>query len=646
VTSTHQEIELKLGARSNEKKQCELLTKLSVFVEPGEGHFLSVKKAKNLRFQFIPELEYKEDNYQLPLIANREVTCDVRRWKEGESATINFNNSSDSKRAVTIPLMVVVNHNDPSNKEYTITLEFRGLEFTPTQPLELREDAIVRHFQESQAFRSFKDIETPPVVMHQKTFLTLRKLQECLENTRFPSNTFTYVGCDTGENLLAVVKFLRRRKSDEFKLKIKWLPDWDRQFANRIDDELKTLPDGQVVTVSDGSETSPRSSLLSNLRGDVALFTFVLPWMSDENGAFNDEAFNHFLRFDMKSDTRCIFVNPTDLSLLCRAHEKANLENVDVLKRNDDLKKLNENQTFVHIEGIEGAVYHLGSLDTQRLNQPTQQNFTALMDALKALDTTLASSFPVYDINAFDEEQPIFQRANLTSRYRILEKMFEYTHDVFLLDVDHHPNLSEVSDLKGFRDIILTANEDSLTNQTLDSLHSRISRFKLQRHFENAERLPILMVVANGEQLKDQTKQIWQHLLNKLPDIRLCFINRRWSPEDMSASEQDRYFVEKPPSVVIQKAALRVIYDLLNEPNVLSFNDESVLSLSQEQSEFSVVHQHGNPNIFCYSWKFLFDLLRRVQDRGSYSLYSNDQHKETITQSQFDSLMELSRSNR
>lgn len=640
MPSTRQTTELTLEAGSNEKKQFELLTNLSVFVEPGEGHLLSVKKVKNLRFQFIPELVYREDNYHLPFVANPEVTCDVRDWKEGESATINFNNSSNSRRAITIPLMVVVNHNDSNNQKYSITLEFRGLEFTPTQPLDLRDNQIAQHFQQSQAFRSFKDIDEPPVVMHQKTFLTLRKLQKCLENSRFPSNTFTYVGCDTGENLLAIVKFLRQRKGDDFKLKIKWLPFWDRQFSNKIDDELKTLPDGQVVTVSDGSETSPRSSLLSNLRGDVALFTYVLPWMVNVEDTLND-----FLLFETKSDTRCIFVNPTDLSLLCRAHESANIENLDVFKRLD-LKRLDENQTFVHMDGIEGAIYHLGSLETQRLNQPIQQNFSALMDTLNALDTTLTSSFPVYGIKAFDEKQPIFQRANLTPRYEILGKMFEYTHDVFLLDVDHHPKLAEVSDLKGFHDIIVTANEDSLTNKTLDSLRSRISRFKLLKHFENAERLPILMVVANGEHVEDKTKQRWQQLCNNLPGVQLCFINRTWSTEDMSASEQDRYFVEKPPSVVLQKAALRVIHDLLEKPNAFTFNEESQQSLTQEQSEFSVVHQKGKPKIFCFSWKFLFDLLRRVQDRGSYSLYSNDQHKETINQSQFDSLMDLSRSNR
>ena len=208
------------------------------------------------RYQWIPELIYSSSESWLAFKSNEAIQCDIRKLKEGRSAELALKNTSVKTETVNLLLLLHIN-------DYVVFEQEHDFDNQDVDGFKLvRQERILK-----EASKIGKDIpkcwltDAPPpnlagfyeefgdfikrrtsvfdtasneiIITHQKTYATLYELERYLGDSTCDSLGITYVGIDTGENLISVCKFLDQSELKSKRIKILWTK-WDRDYAPSV----------------------------------------------------------------------------------------------------------------------------------------------------------------------------------------------------------------------------------------------------------------------------------------------------------------------------------------------------------------------------------------------------------------------------
>ena len=606
----------------------------------GEKREIRAETSDRYRLMFVPNLVWRTDaNGQLPMFNNKNVECHLLDWLEGQTAKIVLENQGNEEEEVVLDLVVL--HVSTASDDIPNYCEI-------IEPPESLEWVVKQRYSDFHQYFSAKgclfdlivDASNQILLTHPKTYLTLQGIEHYLRQSRrdgLPTNVIQYFGSDTGENLLAVFKFLFEKIDAVFYFNIIWMKAWDHTFANRIKQSLKEINQRteQEVHVN-YFETDGNTPDLYPMRADLMLFTYVAPWTAETESEFR-ETIARFIQKHGKPDSTILSVDPV---VRYEGDDEEKSNPIYHIARSFPVSMASENY-WQPVEFLK-----------QREFNPFQQNDSGSYLTLWEIAVDVVPHYSrklkpdpnllligednvvKREIDAFDSEQPKYRRRDIVNAEKSLWTQLGYCLDVWFVDGELLSDNEELT-MADLRDEILDQRYSSFTSKRLNRyteswMRQVFGKLDVRDFLKEEQRRDFALVILNAEGLsKERRKQISD--LTRIYDrLRVMEISQRWRIEDMS-DEQEDYSdaeVDNDISLAFQHWVAK------NHPH-LPFNKATLTREvasrlnSRGDHEFKALEYQNNHVVHCYSKgyiKHLIDQMKAKTSGGTLRLPSGNQN--------------------
>ena len=591
------------------------------------------------RFQWIPELIYRSSESWLPFKKNDAILCDIRKLKEGTVAEIALKNTSSKTESVTLLLLLHINdYVDPEkHPEFQVTDieghlddEFKLVrteriwkeaseiqQEIPAYWLDNANDSspggMANMGEFIQKETSVFDITSSDIVItHQKTYATLYELDRYLQAFKCDSLNITYVGIDTGENLISVCKFLNQSTLKSKRINILWTK-WDRPYASSVVDflnesVLKTFDIDYTYNGEDDVYNYP-----SHKRADLMIMTYVTPWIPN---FLEDLA--PYSQMILKHNSTLMVVNPKSTAEISRDYRS-----IERIPKPEDWKHL-----YLHVahnqhprpdyplEGCKSTMYKFEGMDnTPAEKLPGKTPLTDLEGQQNSYECWLKS---------FDSRKSSYERRQTDDLFEDLLREYETENEVFYVDTmaPGTPPLSSPANftLNDLTNRLSIIPQDSVRwksiNQRFKDIHSPVEFLK------HDKRRRITLFVKNADVLtRKEQIDFCREVHDVYQKLRIVFVRKGWTMEDMKANRGDypQSISDTEDLKFIEIASARVINSCLGKNHVMALKDSKVVEALSENCEFSVYQVvQGEELIYqvdCFSIDFLRSVVNKVHLR-------------------------------
>lgn len=576
------------------------------------------------RLMFVPNLIWKTDaNGQLPMFRNEKVECHLLNWLEGETAKIVLKNRGKEVEVVEFDLVV----DNVSNSSTDIFDYCRSVRAPKPWAWEAQQQYSDFHQYFSSTgglFDLISDASNPILLTHPKTYLTLQGIGHYLhqsERDGLTPNVIQYFGSDTGENLLAVFKFLFDNIDSMFYFNIIWMKAWDHTFANRIRQSLEQINQKETEPVIlNYFETDVNSPNLYPIRADLMLFTYVAPWTAETEVEFR-ETISRLIQKHGKPDSTILSVDPV---VRYDGKDEEKSKPIYNIARSFPVRMASENY-WQPVEFLK-----------QREFNPFQRNdsgsYLTLWEIAVDVDPHYSrkvkpdpdlliigeDNVVKREINAFDSEQPIFERRNLMKAEESLWAQLGYCLDVWFVD-GKLLSENEESTVADLRDGILDQRYSSLTSSklnrhTMNWIAQVFGKFNVVDFLKEEQRRDFALVILNAEGLSNECRKQVSDLTRFYARLRVMEISQRWRIEDMS-DEQDDYSGAEFDNDILLAFQHWFATNYPHLPfNKANLTKEVAQNLnSRNDHEFKTIEHRENYVVHCYSKGYIKHLINQMK---------------------------------
>ena len=655
------EMEITIPPQSETDISCWL-----IFISLNDGTELSCLNEKQrmiidrTTFQFIPELRWVQRDHDdrdegwLPFKDYPELRCDVHAMKEGQKAHISIKNMSGTEVKFNMNvLMIQPTGNDDSTAR--IRLFPRKSEIKRTSKENMKVNLSDFFIGKRNLFR-----DGSITVVHPKTMLTLDKLHDCISERSETIKSMTYLGPDSGENMLATINYMRKHHDSELNFGVLWTK-WDRGDSTTIKKQLVDIQkqDWNIEFILDSE--FPFNKFQK--RSDMIIVTYCAGWAyHSESNDFQDK-FEEYKKFLMKHDTRLISVDPTPtagLKAIARSSDSLNCRDASLLY---PLVRLQKAPLKTRYAG--------GSCSTSSTSTWTLEHFDEKLSWLDAkLQTTEVPSLTqeVYGIDLFSDWGD-FAQSNLFDR---LHRTLEYTSHVIRINARKIVQEQYPAERCSRPKIELNEIKDKLKLPELERhVKDHFDKHFFQRFpFDDApktglraflsesDRWPILLLVEEAEWF---TKEI-QTYMNTRNDLfqktHILFLKSSWGENSNSvgASSQfqsnedeikaffDNERLKPERNFYLRAAALWwhhhlkvsnpgkiITYDEIKDRSEIEFSEFAGLRVLPESGNLNklTVHAHS-ASVFEPAFKHL-KKTQQGYKLGTLDVLYSDEHYQTLS---------------
>lgn len=597
---------------------------LKFTLEAGQKIEVKFDASEQHRLMFVPNLIWKTDaNGQLPMFRNEKVECHLLNWLEGETAKIVFKNRGKEVEVVEFDL-VVDNVSNSSTDLFDYCQNVRTPKSSTWKAQQQYSDFHQYFSSTGGLFDLMSDASNPILLTHPKTYLTLQGIDHYLHQSKrdgLAPNVIQYFGSDTGENLLAVFKFLFGKIDSMFYFNIVWMKDWDSIFANRIKQSLEQINQRKTEPVIlDYFETDVMSPDLYPMRADLMLFTYVAPWTAETEKEFRD-TISRLIQKHGKPDSTILSVDPVvrydeddeeksnpiyhiARSFPVRMASENYWQPVEFLKQRE-FNPFQHNDSGVHLTLWEIAV-------------DVDPHYSRKVKPDPDLLIIGEDNVVKREIDAFDPEQPIYRRRDLINAEKSLWAQLGYCLDVWFVDgklLSEHEELT-VADL---HDGILDQRYSSLTSSRLNR-HTKnwmaqvFGKLNVVDFLKEEQRRDFALVILNAEGLSEECRKQVSDLTRFYDRLRVMEISQRWRIEDMS-DEQEDYSSGEFDNDISLAFQHWVAQNISHLPfNKATFTREVARRLnSRNDHEFKAIEHRENYVVHCYSKGYIKHLINQMK---------------------------------
>ena len=639
---------LRIGLGANEKREIELTS------------------TGDHRLMFVPKLEWKEDaNGILPFFGSEQLLCHVLDWSEGEHARIVIENKGVHRESVEVDLIVThfsAQYGDRQSNSLSDYAKISNDTDSVISSVKVPCESFHDFFSRSE--NHFNLLSKPSkqiLITHPKTYLTIQALNHHLSSpgTNMP-NVVQYFGPDSGENMLAVYKFLTLELPSEFYFNVIWMKSWDSKFANRIKETFELI--GQTRENKAKIDFFEESSMDVDsypFRADLMIFTYVAPWMNDNTPQFRDHAQTLF-KIHSKPNTVLLSVDPkpiTDEKTKILKFKLARSANVPLVLTDywgevSFLKRLNFAPYQHNASSSQASLFAIRNRPDELIkNFEVSKKSFILADEFRSLIP--ADKEPLrFSIKAFDDEQPMYQRKNINGLIRETWQVINLFSPVWIVDA-----LTLVkADISSFDDLVHVLSSQTQPSNTFGKLnritkhwfHTVAEKIDFQEYLLDSMR-GFSLVLMHPHELSTKLRHHLDALLSTYQNLRLIKYEEEWNMGDMSDADKkislanEQYNNVKIDSVITlafvnwlaQTMHLRFVHDTLN----LKIADELN---SRNDHDFKVIKRNNEFSIHCFSKKYAIALMKKILSKSSQDLIilSSGQSTTKIPRDQLELVMD------
>ena len=600
------------------------------------------------RYQWIPELIYRSSESWLPFKSNEAIQCDIRKLKEGTSAELTLKNTSDGTETVTLFLLLHINdyagpekkhaHVDNQSEfmvngpEGDLDVEFKLVSTEkiwkdaskihkeiPDHWLTNASDRPVGALEEFDDFIKYRtsvfDIASSEIIItHQKTYATLYELERYLGDSKCDSLGITYVGIDTGENLISVCKFLDQSELKSKRINILWTK-WDRDYAPSVVDYLKDSVLNKFEIDYTYNDVADVYNYPPDIRADVMIMTYVVPWVPN----FLLDIVP-YIQMILKHNSTLIVVNPPSVDEISRDYKSLNgIPSIHDWKHLYLEVASNKNPTPVHpLRGCDSTMFKFMDMENKPLGNFEHVTPLSVIEGQQ-------NSYECW-IKSFDSRKSVYERRQTDDLFEDLLRQYEAEDEVFYVDAMPQwtsplssPAKFTIAELKTHLSMIP---EHSVRwksiNQRFKDIHSPIAFLARTR------RRRITLFVNNADVLtRKEQINFCREVHDNYDKLRIVFVRKDWTKEDMKANRgvypPFNRNAEELKSMEI--ASARVINWCLGMANVKALRDSNVVNSLSGNDEFSIYQvAHKDELIYrvdCFSIDYLRSVVNEVCRRES-----------------------------
>lgn len=596
---------------------------------------------------FVPYLIWRADaSGQLSFFEGKNVECHLLEWQEGKLAKIVLSNTSKLQESVEFDLVVLdVSESSTNIEDYCINIHCpKSSEWVAKT---LYSDFHEYFSSAGGLFDLLTIDETHVLLTHPKTYLTIQGLVHYLRRLRegkMAPNVIQYFGTDTGENLLAVFKFLLIELDVSFFFNVVWMKGWDHTFANRIKQTLtkmnQTVVEPSTITYF---ETDTGDWTSYPMRADLMLFTYVAPWIVETEHEFTSKI-SEIFRKHGKPDSVLLSVDPEvivpeggePIYEIARSHP-VSIALESYWSHTDFLKKVE----FIPFQRNDSGSYlSLWEADFE---------FSPTYSSIVRPDTHLISSFTnnitTRKIKAFDEKQPTFQRKNLVELEKMLWAQLVYQMDVWFVDglcLSKHKEL-KIADLRDgiFDNKYSMPNSARLNRVTKKWLGRVFTNSEVAEFLDLKERRDLCVVVLNAEELSQTCREELIQLTDFHHGLRILEIIQEWDSDDMiSKPEEFSKIVVDDDILLAFQHWIAGNFPRLRFTKATLTRELGEKINSKDDHEFKIVNSNEGQIVHCFSKNYisrLIDTIERKSRDGAIRLASGS-NTTLIPPSYFDEI--------
>ena len=601
---------------------------LKFTLEAGERREIRAETDERYRLMFVPNLVWETDaNGQLPMFRNEKVECHLLEWLEGQTAKIVLKNQGNEDEEVLLDLVVLhVSIASEDISDYCRIIQ-------PPESLEWMAKQQYSDFHQyfsstGGLFDLISGASNPILLTHPKTYLTLQGINHYLHQSQrdgLATNVIQYFGSDTGENLLAVFKFLFEKIDAVFYFNIIWMKAWDHTFANRIKQSLeqinqRTEPHVHVKYF----ETDGIAPGLYPMRADLMLFTYVAPWTAETEREFR-ETISRLIQKHGKPDSTILSVDPV---VKYDGDDEKKSNPIYHIARSFPVRMASENY-WQPVEFLK-----------QREFNPFQRNDSGAHLTIWKIEVDVNPHYSrkekpdpdlliigednvvKREINAFDSYQPIFERRNLMKAEESLWSQLGYCLDVWFVD-GKLLSENEESTVADLRDGILAQRYSSSTSSRLNR-HTKswitqvFGKSDVLDFLKEEQRRDFALVILNAEGLSEECRKQVSALTRFYTRLRVMEYSQKWRIEDMSDEQEDYSGAEFDNDILLAFQH----WVAKNHPH-LPFNKANLtkevarnLNLRNDH-EFKTIEHRENYVVHCYSKGYIKHLINQLKAKTS-----------------------------
>lgn len=604
---------------------------LKFTLEAGQKIEFEFEASEQHRLMFVPNLVWKTDaNGQLPMFRNEKVECHLLDWLEGETAKIVLKNRGKTGEVVLFDLVV----DNVSNSSTDINDYCRSIQAPKSWAWKAQQPYSDFHQYFSSRgglFDLISDASNPILLTHPKTYLTLQGIDHYLQQSQrdgLTPNVIQYFGSDTGENLLAVFKFLFAEIHAVFYFNIIWMKAWDHKFANRIKQSLEQINQRteQYVCVN-YFETDVKTPNLYPMRADLMLFTYVAPWAAETEREFR-ETISNLIQKHGKSDSTILSVDPV---VRYDGDDEEKSDPIYHIARSFPVRMASENYWQ--------PVEFLRLRDFNPFQRNDSGSYLTLWEIAVDVDPHYSrkvkpdpnllligeDNVVKREIDAFDSEQPIFRRRNLMDAEKLLWAQLGYCLDVWFVDgklLSENEELS-VADL---RDGILDQKYSTLTSRklnryTMNWMGLVFGKLDVRDFLKEEQRRDFGLVILNAEGLSKECREKVSDIVRFYDRMRVMEISQRWRIEDMSDEQEDYSGAEfdNDISLAFQHWVAKIYPNLPFNKATLTKEVARRLN-SRDDHEFKALEYQNCCVVHCYSKGYIKHLIDGMKAKTSGSI--------------------------
>lgn len=626
---------------------------LKFTLEAGEKIEFEFEASGQHRLMFVPNLLWKTDaNGQLPMFRNEKVECHLLDWLEGETAKIVLKNRGKEVEEVVFDLVV----DNVSNSSTDINDYCRSIQFPKSwgwKPQRQYSD-FHQYFSSTGGLFDLISMASNQILLtHPKTYLTLQGIDHYLHQLQrdgLTPNVIQYFGSDTGENLLAVFKFLVEKINSVFYFNIVWMKAWDHKFANRIKQSLEQINQRTEQDVHvNYFETDGKTPDLYPMRADLMLFTYVAPWTAETEREFR-EKISSLIQKHGKPDSTILSVDPV-VRYDGGDEEKSNP--IYHIARSFPVRMASENY-WQPVEFLKQREFHpfqqndSGShLTLWEIDVDVDPHYSSKVEPDSNLLLNQEDNVVKRQINAFDSEQPIFRRRDLINAEKLLWAKLGYCLDVWFVDgklLSENQELSVVD----LRDGILdqkysTSTSRKLNRYTVSWIGQVFGKSEVHKFLREEQRRDFALVILNAEGLTKECRKQVSDITGFYDRMRVMEISQRWGIEDMSDEQEDYSGAEldNDISLAFQHWVAKNIKAYLPFNRATLTKEVARRLNSRNDHEFKALEYQNGCVVHCYSKGYIKHLIdgMKAKTRGGVLRIPSGNQITSIPQDYLDTIL-------
>ena len=596
---------------------------LKFTLSAGQKNEIKAVRLDEFRLMFVPKLVWRPNaNGHLPMFMNENVECHLLDWLEGQTAKIVFENQGNEDKEVFFDLVVL--HVSTTSADISDYCQI----VNPPQSLTCEVQQQYSDFHQYFSSRGglldlISDVSSPILLTHPKTYLTLQGIDHYFSESKsadevdWSPNVIQYFGPDTGENLLAVFKFLFKEIDNVFHFNIIWMKAWDHTFANRIKQSLEQINQRTEQDVHvNFFETDGKTPDLCPMRADLMLFTYVAPWTAETARGFRETIYR-LIQKHGKPDSTILSVDPV---VNYDGDDEEKSHPIYHIARSFPVRMASENywQSVEFLRQQEFTPFQQNDswvdLSLWEINVDVDRHHSSKVVPDPNLLRIEEENIVKRKIHAFDSKQPIFMRRDLTNAEKLLWAKLGYCLDVWfvdgkLLSKDKELRLAHLRD-GIFDQRYSNSTSSELNRYTLKWMGLVYGIHDLRDFLKEEQRRDFALVILNAEGLSDACRKKIHDLAHIHDRIRVMEISQWWNIEDMS-EKQENYSGAKfdnDISLAFQHWVGKNFASLPFNKGALTREVACRLN-SRNDHEFKVIEHQNDYVVHCFSKQYIKHLI-------------------------------------